>query len=381
VTTPATPFRGGFVLASGETRPRVRTAEVWKILARPSPAGFSQLDYGVLALYLAVMLGVGVFFMNRMKNTDDFFRGGQQMPWWATGCSIFATMLSSITFMSIPAKAYAQDWVYAIGNFAIVAAAPLAVFVALPFFRRIDATSAYEYLELRFNRVVRLLASGLFTSFHLFRMAIVMSLAALALAVVTPLTPVQSILLMGVLSLLYCTLGGVEAVIWTDTLQAVVLLGSALVCLVLMIQGADYGLASVAAADKLRMVNMHLDPTSASLALWVVVCGGLAQNFSSYTSDQAVVQRYMTTHDERRAATAIWLAAALSVVATAVVTDFLRPYHAFRAEAGYLWMARLLTVCFGVGGTVTLSSASSPASQSAGWQVGRFNESKCFVPD
>jgi Na+/proline symporter len=276
-----------------------------------------------------------------------------------------------------------------------------------------------------------------------------MSLAALALAVVTPLTPVQSILLMGVLSLLYCTLGGVEAVIWTDTLQAVVLLGSALVCLVLMIQGADYGLASVAAADKLRMVNMHLDPTSASLALWVVVCGGLAQNFSSYTSDQAVVQRYMTTHDERRAATAIWLAAALSVVATAlffslgtglyafyrthpekldpsfttdqifplfilhetppgvaglivagifaaaqstistsmnsmataVVTDFLRPYHAFRTEAGYLWMARLLTVCFGVGGTVTLSSASSPASQSAGSQVGRFNESKCFVPD
>lgn len=123
--------------------------------------------------------------------------------------------------------------------------------------------------------------------------------------------PVKSILPTGVLSIVCYTLGGVEAVIWTDTMQAVVLLGSALVCLVVMIQGTDYGLANVAAAYKLRIVNIHLDPTSASLALWVVVRGGLAQNFSSYISDQAVLQRSMTARDERRAA-------------TAVLTDFLQ---------------------------------------------------------
>jgi len=320
VTTPAVPFDGGIALVSGELRPRVRTRDAWRIVAVADGTTFGLLDYAVLVTYLAAMVGVGVYFMNRMKDTDDFFRGGQQMKWWAAGCSIFATMLSSITFMSIPAKAFAQDWVYAIGNLMIVAVAPVAVFLALPFFRRIDATSAYEYLELRFHRAVRLFASGLFTLFHLFRMAIVMSLAGLALAVVTPLTPPQSVLLIGVLSILYCTLGGVEAVIWTDTIQTGVLFGGAVLCLVLMVLGSEGGLAgamtTAAAGGKFHAANFHLDPTSANLALWVVILGGLGQNFSSYTSDQAVVQRYMTTPDERRAAISIWLATGLAAVAT-----------------------------------------------------------------
>jgi solute:Na+ symporter, SSS family len=320
VTTPAVAFDGGIVLASGEIRPRVRTNEVWRITAVPDGTSFAGLDYAVLVAYLAAMVGVGVYFMTTMKDTDDFFRGGQQMRWWAAGCSIFATMLSSITFMSIPAKAFAQDWVYAGGNLMVVAVAPVAVYLALPFFRRIDATSAYEYLELRFNRPVRLLASGLFTLFHLFRMAIVMSLAGLALAVVTPLSPPQSVILMGVLSILYCTLGGVEAVIWTDTIQTAVLLGGAALCLALMVAGSDGGLAGALAAagsgGKFRLANFHFDATTANLALWVVILGGLGQNFSSYTSDQAVVQRYMTTPDERRAAISIWLAAGLAAVAT-----------------------------------------------------------------
>ncbi len=320
VTTPAVAFAGGIALVSGEIRPRVRTTEAWSIRPLTHGKRFGRLDYAVLVGYLAGMVAIGLYFMNRMKDTDDFFRGGQQMRWWAAGCSIFATMLSSITFMSIPAKAFAQDWVYAVGNLMIVAVAPVAVYLALPFFRRIDATSAYEYLEIRFNRPVRLFASGLFTLFHVFRMAIVMSLASLALAVVTPLSPPQSVLLIGVLSMLYCTLGGVEAVIWTDTIQTGVLLGGAVLCLTIMVAGSDGGLAgavsTAAAAGKFHCVNLHLDPTSAHLALWVVILGGLGQNFSSYTSDQAVVQRYMTTPDERRAATSIWLAAGLAAFAT-----------------------------------------------------------------
>jgi solute:Na+ symporter, SSS family len=186
VTTPAARFEGDLVLASGEIRPRVRSPEVWRIVPLADGTAFGTLDYAVLVAYLAGMVGVGLYFMNQMKNTDDFFRGGQQMQWWAAGCSIFATMLSAITFMAIPAKAYAQDWVYLVGNLMIVAVAPVAVYLALPFFRRIDATSAYEYLELRFNRGVRLFASGLFTLFHVFRMAIVMSLAALGLVFINP---------------------------------------------------------------------------------------------------------------------------------------------------------------------------------------------------
>jgi len=320
VTTPATRMNGRIILASGEVKPRVRTRQVWAIEPVVTAPAFGWVNGTVLIGYLASMLAVGVYFARKNKDTDDYFRGGKRVLWWAAACSIFATMLSSITFMAIPAKAYAQDMVYMLGNFMIPVVAPIAVYLALPFFRRIDATSAYEYLEKRFNRPVRLFASASFTLFHVFRIGIVLSLAALALTTVTPLTPVQSVLIMGGLSIAYCTLGGVEAVIWTDTIQTVVLLGGAVVCLTLLVAGAEGGLAGFINTSwtegKLNVVNWHLDPTSASLALWVVILGGIGQNISSYTADQAVVQRYMTTPDERRAARSIWLAALLSIPAT-----------------------------------------------------------------
>jgi hypothetical protein len=96
------------------------------------------VNYSVLFIYLAAMVGVGVYFANKNKNTDDYFRGGMQIPWWAAGCSIFATMLSSLTFTGLPSKAFAQDWVYAIGNFMIPVVAFVGVFIALPFYRRLE---------------------------------------------------------------------------------------------------------------------------------------------------------------------------------------------------------------------------------------------------
>lgn len=320
VTTPAVVWDGKVVLASGEIKPRVRTDAVWAIEPVGQTRSFGVINFTVLSIYLLAMVGVGVYFANKNKNTNDYFRGGQKVLWWAAGCSIFATMLSSITYMAIPAKAYAQDWVYLVGNMMIAIVAPIAIYLALPFFRQIDATSAYEYLQKRFNMPVRLFASASFALFHIFRMGIVMSLASLALASVTSLAPVHCVLIMGVLSIVYCTIGGIEAVIWTDTIQTFVLLGGALVCLGLMIAGSDGGLGAVvgtASADgKLHAFNWHADPTSASLAFWVVIFGAFGQNFSSYTADQAVVQRYMTTPDIKRAARSIWTAALMAVPAS-----------------------------------------------------------------
>jgi SSS family transporter len=316
------PVRWGdkIVLPSGEVRPRVRSPAVWQIRPVAKSREFGVVNYLVLFGYLLAMVGIGVYFTNKNKNTDDFFRGGKQIAWWAAGCSIFATMLSSLTYTGIPSKAFAQDWVYAIGNFMIPVVAFVAVYVALPFYRQIDATSAYEYLERRFSRPVRLFGSASFTLFHVFRMAVVMSLTGLALAAATPLTPAQSVLLMGVLSIIYCTMGGIEAVVWTDTIQTFVLLGGAVLALVLLMGGIDGGvggfLATAAEADKFRIANFHWDVTSTQIALWVIVLGGIGQNISSYTADQAVVQRYMTTPDQKRAARSIWTNAVLSVPAT-----------------------------------------------------------------
>ena len=320
VTTIAVEWDGAIIISSGEVRPRVRSPEVWRVKPIVQSRDFGTVNYIVLFGYLLAMVGVGVYFTKKNKNTDDFFRGGQSIPWWAAGCSIFATMLSSLTFTGIPSKAFAQDWVYSIGNFMIPVVAVIAVFVAMPFFRRIDCTSAYEYLEKRFNRSVRLFGSASFTLFHVFRMAVVMSLTGLALAVATPLSPTESVLLMGILSIVYCTMGGIEAVIWTDTIQTFVLMGGGLLAIVMLIAGTDGGVSgfvsSATEADKFAIAHFHWDVTSAQIALWVIIVGAIAQNVSSYTADQAVVQRYMTTANKRLAARSIWTNAMLTIPAT-----------------------------------------------------------------
>ncbi len=320
VTTIPVMWDNRIILASGEVRPRVRSASVWSITPVGRQRGFGAVNYAVLFGYLAAMVGIGVYFASKNKSTDDYFRGGMRVPWWAAGCSIFATMLSSLTFTGLPSKAFAQDWVYAVGNLMIPVVAFVAVFVALPFYRRLNVTSAYEYLELRFSRSVRLFGSASFTLFHVFRMAVVMSLTGLALAVATPLTPTQSVLLMGGLSMIYCTMGGIEAVIWTDTAQTMVLMGGALLALAMLMLGAEGGIGgawSVAwEADKFRIANLHWNVTDAQIALWVIVIGGIGQNLASYTADQAVVQRYMTTPDQRRAARSIWTNALMTIPAT-----------------------------------------------------------------
>ena len=320
VTTVPVNWNGRLIVPSGEIRPRIRSPKIWSIEVTGGKKSFGAVNYVVLFAYLGLMVAIGVWFTRRNKSTDDFFRGGKQVAWWAAGCSIFATMLSSLTYTGVPAKAFAQDWVYAVGNFMIPVVAFLAVFVALPFYRQIDATSAYEYLEQRFNRPVRLFGSACFTLFHIFRMAIVMSLTALALAVATPLTPTQSVLIMGVLSIIYCTMGGIEAVIWTDTAQTVVLLGGALAAIAALIGGVEGGFTGfttlATSADKFDMAHFNWDLSSSQIALWVIVLGAIGQNTSSYTADQAVVQRYMTTPDERLAARSIWTNAILAIVAT-----------------------------------------------------------------
>jgi SSS family transporter len=299
------------VLAGSEIRPHGGSPTVRQVKLLKSEGHFGFVDFAAIFIYLGAMIGVGVFFSFRNKTSDDFFRGGQRVPWFVAGLSIFATMLSSITFVAIPAKAYATDWVYFMVNMMAIAITPAIVLLFLPFFRKIDATSAYEYLEKRFNRLARLFASASFVLFQIGRMAIVMYLPALALAAITPMTEQQCILLMGVLSIVYCTMGGLEAVVWTDTIQSFVLLGGALFSFVLIVTQVDGGLggfmATASEHSKFHLINWDFASTSfATTALWVVVLGGLGQNLVPYSSDMAVVQRYMSVPDMARAKRAIW---------------------------------------------------------------------------
>ncbi|MEZ4702782.1 MAG: sodium:solute symporter [Rhodothermales bacterium] len=280
--------------------------------------GFSALDYAVLAVYLAALAGMGVFFARRETTTADFFLAGRRVPWWAAGLSIFGTQLSAITFMAIPAKTYAEDWSYFFGQMAIVAIAPVVVYYYLPYFRRLDVASAYEYLERRFDRRVRWFGSASFVLFQLGRMGIVLALPAIALSTVTGIDVYVCILAMGVLATLYTALGGIEAVIWTDVVQVVVLLGGAALSLIWIAFHVDGGAAEIGrigeAAGKWRAFDWAFDATAPTI--WVVFVGNLFANLVPYTTDQTVIQRYLTTPDERQAARSIWTNAVLTVPAS-----------------------------------------------------------------
>ena len=111
VTTPAVKWGKAIIVASGEIKPRVRTRAVWRYTLKPRQSSFGPVNFTVLVLYLLIMVGVGVWFMRRNRTTEDYFRAGQGIPWWAAACSIYATMLSSLTYVALPALIYSTDWV------------------------------------------------------------------------------------------------------------------------------------------------------------------------------------------------------------------------------------------------------------------------------
>lgn len=244
------------------------------------------------------------------------------MRWWAAGISIFGTQLSAITFMSMPAKIYATDWVYILAQATIIMVAPIVIFFYLPFFRRLDVSTAYEYLEKRFNIALRLFGGAAFCLMQLGRMGIVLFLPAVALATVTDFNVYTCILVMGIFCTIYTVMGGIEAVIWTDVIQVFVLMGGALLCVFVIAFKVEGGLVGIIdmgrQADKFHAVNLTWDYTTT--AVWVVVLGNLFTNLVPYSADQTVIQRYLTTPTEKHAARAIWTNAVLT--APAALTFF-----------------------------------------------------------
>lgn len=313
------PREGGWMIISGEIMPGVRSPKVYHGELKPEPV-FGPLNWILLISYLGGMLFLGYFFMKREKGTDDFFKGGGRIPWWAAGMSIYATMLSAITFMAIPAKAYATDWKYYPMAIAILIIAFPVIKYYLPFFRRLKVTTAYEYLEKRFSYTTRFLASFLFILFMIARMALVLFLPSLALTTVTGIDIYTCIILMGIITIIYCTMGGVEAVIWGDVIQGFVLLGGTLFAAIFLVTQIDGGAGKLIeiSLDNQKFVMFDLALSWKSATLWVVLLGGLANNLISYSADQTVIQRYLTTKNEKSAGKGILMNGIMSAVVLVV---------------------------------------------------------------
>lgn len=309
-------LKNQLLVIGGELKPKVR-CDLLQVGNFERVREFGTLNWVIFLTYLGLMLPFGFFFMKRGKDTNDYFKGGGHIPWWVNGVSIFATMLSSLTFMTIPAMTFISDWRYFPLALAIFAMAPIVIYLYLPFFRRLNITSAYEYLEKRFNTFSRVFASAAFIVFMVARSAVVTFLPSLALSAVAGIDLYLSIILVGSVTVIYSTIGGMEAVVWSDFIQAIVLIGGALVAAVLLINGSG-GIAETLSIandnEKLRLLDLTFN--IAEPVLWVTIISGLAANLASYTSDQTIVQRYLTTKDEKGAARSIWFNGGLSVLAS-----------------------------------------------------------------
>ncbi|WP_303152839.1 sodium:solute symporter [Corynebacterium sp.] len=262
---------------------------------------FGTLNWIVLILYLLGMLVVGGYFARRAGNSqDDFLKAGGRIPGWAAGFSIYATTLSAITFMSTPEKAYLTDWAYSAGNLAIFAIVPILIGFYVPFFRKLDVTTAYEYLEERFSVLLRVLGSLLFVLYHVGRIAIVVYLPTLAITSVADLNPLVVASCVGFLCIIYTFLGGMEGVIWSDVIQGILLLaGAAVVVLTAMAMtpdGFSGALSDAAAEGKFYSAENFSTTSDAFLtSIPLIFIGNILNSLHQYTSSQDVVQRYQTT--------------------------------------------------------------------------------------
>lgn len=314
VTTTAVQWDGNIIIPTGEISPGVRTDKVWKGTIAPETLGFGFINYSVIGFYLILMVTVGIYFSKRENATDDFFLAGKRIPWWAAGLSIYATQLSAITFIAVPAIPFATNWEVYPGYITILLIVPIVITFYLPFFRRLNVTTAYQYLEKRFNLGVRLFGSISFIIFQLGRMSVVVFLPALAITAILGMNIYLAIILMGVFATVYTTLGGVEAVIWTDVIQVIILVAGmiySLIFIVAHVGGIDI-IYNIALHDsKLQMFDWRLSYTD--LVTWSIFLGTFALQFGPYTTDQAVVQRYLTTKDEKEAAKSLWINGIISV--------------------------------------------------------------------
>ena len=288
--------------------------DTWTVLAE-KPVSFGWANYLILILYLLAMTGLGFCFSRKNDSSDHFFKGGSNLPWWAAGISIFATALSAITFLSVPAKSYATDWGMFVFSMMTVAVVPIVARFYLPLFHKLKVASVYEYLETRFSRPVRALASAFFCIFMFARVAIVLFLPSLALNAVTGIDIYLCILLMGIITLAYCTMGGIKAVVWGDVIQGFLLVGGAILSFIWIIHGIDGGFSGffqvASQQHKFHILDFRFDWTQP--VFWVAILGGLSNSLLTYTSDQSIVQKYLTVKDTKEMERSLWLNALLTI--------------------------------------------------------------------
>ena len=278
--------------------------------------GLQGLDYAVVAVYLATVLGVGFYFSRQQSESEDYFVAGRQMPWLAVGLSIMASLLSTLSYLAAPGEMIKNGPAMAIGWLVVPFVFLVVSFLWLPFLMRLELTSVYEYLDRRFGRVASQLASILFVFvLRLFWMGLIVLTASEAVADITyesitrligtGLSPdnwtLIVLLSVGILATFYTVLGGIKAVIWTDVVQTIILILGAILTLVIIAVDTGTGPLDWWATISSTEGGGHAMPPAWSWDLSERNVIGFALLNSvfwyccTFLGDQVAMQRYFTT--------------------------------------------------------------------------------------
>ncbi len=275
-------------------------------------------DIAIVIVYLVAMVLIGFYFSRKNKNAEQFTIASGKIPGWAIGLSIYATFLSSNTFLGVPGKSFGSNW----NSFVFSLSMPLAAWVAakyfVPFYRRTGQVSAYTNLEKRFGPWARTYAVICFLLTQFARMGSVFFGMALSLQALTGYSMVTIMLVMGVCIIIYTVLGGIEAVIWTEVVQGIIKTLGAVLILYLVIKeipGGVHTMISIANEhNKFSLGSGAFNFTESTF--WMVLCYGFFINLNNFGMDQNYVQRYHTASSEKQASKSVWLCVAIYVPAS-----------------------------------------------------------------
>lgn len=268
--------------------------------------GFTWIDTTVLVVYLLLVLLAGLWFSNKEHEGKEFFKGDGTIPWYVTCVSIFATLLSPISFLSLPGNSFGGSWILWWAQIGMIIAIPLTIKYFLPIYSTLQIDTAYHYLEKRFNsKGLRILGALMFIIFQTGRMSIIMYLPCIALAELTGISVNLLIIAMGVIAIVYSYSGGLKAVLYTDFIQGVVLIVGIALTLVVMIASINGGFGTVfdtlTTGHKFLLQNeVWMNSDILSTSVLIILIGGGFTTFASYVSSQDIVQRFTTTTDMKQ---------------------------------------------------------------------------------
>lgn len=280
----------------------------------------SFIDTAVLITYLAGVVGFGCLFAKRSQTTKEFMAAGGRLPGWAVGLSLFGTYLSSNTFIGNPGKAFSGNWNFFVFSLTIPIGAWIASKWMVPFYRNGGEISAYHHLESRFGPWARIYMVICYLLAQVTRSGTILLGVSVGMHAVTGWEIQWIILGTGVLVTAYTLIGGIEAVIWTDVIQAIVLSIGAVVVIGILLAGDPGGsalLETAQANDKFSLGSFDLDFTSADAddplltasTFWVVFIFGVFINLTNFGIDQNYIQRYHAASSDAAARQSLWLGA------------------------------------------------------------------------